>query len=270
MTHTGIQYCDATINPIRARIGARMGHYCEKISAGCKWCYASSMQPRFGMPTFPEQQKIPGSVVTFLDETRLQAVIRRQKPTRYFWCDMTDLFGSWVPNIAIDRCLDVMEQTPQHTHLLLTKRARRMGEYFADSILPRNIHVGVSIENQRVMNRLLYLQRINAAVQWLSVEPLLERIHLPLMWLYSALTQRWVVIGGESGHRARPCDVEWIRDVLSQCRAFNVPCFVKQVGANPYNRTENQMWRCSWKLRSAKGGDPEEWPEDLRIREFPR
>lgn len=129
MAETSIEWTDHSINPIRARQGDSVGHYCEKISDGCTNCYASRMQKRFTMPSFGSGQK-RGEVECFLDESKLQEVLRRKKPTRYFWCDMTDLFGEWVPDEWIDKCFAAMALTPQHTHQVLTKRPSRALGWF--------------------------------------------------------------------------------------------------------------------------------------------
>ncbi len=137
-----------TINPIRARLrddahagatkggyGSGVGHYCEKVSAGCAFCYSSQTQPRFGMPEFPGQTGNQ-SVEPFFDDSRLLEVLRRKTPTKFFWCDMTDMFGKWVPFEWIDKCFATMALTPQHTHQILTKRPERMAEYLCDRRSP--------------------------------------------------------------------------------------------------------------------------------------
>ncbi len=133
MNKTSIGWCSHTINPIRARLSTatdnRSGHYCEKISPECSRCYASAMQPRlFGLPEFQEQRKLDGLDI-FLDRAFLRQVRAETRPCRIFWCDMSDLFGHWVPDAWIDECFDVMWDTPQHTHLLLTKRVERLVAY---------------------------------------------------------------------------------------------------------------------------------------------
>jgi protein gp37 len=158
MAETSIEWTDRSINPIRARhrkTGA-IGHYCELFSTGCAHCYASNFQKRFGMPPFPGKSRLPklpvvddrGCVIVneeielFLDESKLDEVLKRRKPAKWFWCDMTDLFGSWVPDEWIDRCFAVMNATahqlpipidlnakPWHTHQILTKRPERMFHY---------------------------------------------------------------------------------------------------------------------------------------------
>src|SRR5262245_53283923 len=129
MAETSIEWTDHSINPIRARTADGVGHYCQKVSPGCANCYASRLQPRFGMPEFKGTGDPPGDRERFLDESKLAEVLRRKKPTRYFWCDMTDLFGAWVPDEWIDECFSVMGATPQHTHQVLTKRPERMLAY---------------------------------------------------------------------------------------------------------------------------------------------
>lgn len=106
-----------SVNPIRFRNieTGKVGHFCEKISAGCKNCYSSTMQkPYLSGLEFIAENRDKGEL--FLDDAALESVLRRRKPTGYFWCDMTDMFGAWVPDEWIDRCLDVMTMTPRHRH----------------------------------------------------------------------------------------------------------------------------------------------------------
>lgn len=119
MAKTSIEWTDFSINPLRARIGDGDGHYCEKISPGCKRCYSSRLQPRFRMPQFQEQR---GKADIYFDAAKLEQVLKRRKPTKWFWCDMTDMFGAWVPYEWIAACFGVMAATTQHTHQVLTKR----------------------------------------------------------------------------------------------------------------------------------------------------
>ncbi len=313
MSETSIQWCDHSINPLRFG----KGHYCQKISPGCTNCYASALQPRFGNQGFGGT----GSVVPhrvndqrdgglWLDESKLQEVLRRKKPTKYFWCDMTDLFGSWVPDEWIDLCFAVMALTPQHTHQVLTKRPERMLDYSCDFFATRiflameaitpgwsvkgfgspehgrcvpvpipNVWLGVSVENQATKARIDVLRQTPAAVRFLSLEPLLE--DLGAMDLTGI---DWCIIGGESGRQARPMDLAWVRSLIHQCKEANCPVFVKQLGANPVDAEHfeanavlfEQQWgfpptlpECRLKLHDSHGGDMVEWPNDLRVREFP-
>ncbi|HEV3341411.1 MAG TPA: DUF5131 family protein, partial [Pirellulales bacterium] len=133
---TSIQWTDHSWNPIRAndsRNGAT-GHYCEKVSPGCTNCYASAMQRRFRMPEFDGRQlNVDSPIVPYLDEKTLMGPLKRKKPTKYFVCDMTDLFGRWVPDVWIDSVFAVAAMCPQHTFQVLTKRHERMFLYMRDA-----------------------------------------------------------------------------------------------------------------------------------------
>jgi protein gp37 len=128
MSATSIEWTDHSINPLRARLGGRVGHYCQKVSPGCKNCYSSRTQPRFGMPTFSDARS--EAIEHLLDPRKLEEVLHRKKPTKWFWCDMTDMFGDWVPFEWIAACFGVMAATPHHTHQVLTKRPQRALEWF--------------------------------------------------------------------------------------------------------------------------------------------
>lgn len=330
MQTTKIQWTDMSWNPIRARRrngGQRVpGHYCEKISSGCANCYASRMQKRFRMPAFGGTQG-NDEVEPYLSEKALADMLRSRKAMgkKVFVCDMTDVFGRWVPDEWIDRIFAVMALRPEVTFQILTKRPERMVQYFRKqaltiyhtlryryvdagkfaTVLPAvpplpNVWLGTSVENQETADeRIPHLLRVPAAVRFLSVEPLLGAIDVvppPLRgsgnWLGPATQSRgmhngvdWAIIGGESGPGARPCDIAHIRSLVQQCQAAGVPCFVKQLGSDPLcndaDREEHEdgtlfvehaMLRNRWhmRLRDKKGGDMSEWPEDLRVREFPK
>jgi protein gp37 len=165
---------------------------------------------------------------------------------------------------------------------LVAERAIARGEVVEVSGVRPNVWLGVSVEDQpRADERIPYLLQTPAAVRFLSIEPLLGPVGIDPRFITpiegtSQHGQRfidWVIIGGESGHGARPCNLEWIRDLVRQCKAAGVACFVKQMGANLCDL--DSSWRegdrvATFKLRDPKGGSPEEWPEDLRIREFPK
>jgi protein gp37 len=321
MGRTTIEWSEFSTNPIRARhktTGA-VGHYCELASPGCAHCYSSTLQKRFKMPPFGKQHR--GDIEPFLDESKLRDVLRRQKPTKFFWCDMTDLFGDWVPDEWIDKCFATMALSGRHTHQVLTKRAARMQEYvrglgckqgyerlesaarslgwslrFHDLPLVRwpipNIWLGVSVEDRKRTERISHLRDTPAVVRFLSIEPLLEKLG-PLDLTEIDL----VIVGGESGHGARPCNVDWIRSIIDQCKAAGTACFVKQLGAVAIEREptveevrQQRSFEWEWPegtsfgnrtgnvafngrqvlLKDKKGGDPAEWPSDLRVREMPQ
>jgi protein gp37 len=211
--------------------------------------------------------------VRFIEEA-LDLPLRWKSPKRIFVNSMSDLFHEKVEDGWIDAIFSVMEHTPRHTYQVLTKRPERMMESMQTMqrrgypVLP-NVWLGVSIENQAAMDqRISDLQATPAAVQFLSIEPLLGPVEIPKTWLTYKGTQQWVIIGGESGPHARPCDLDWIRDVVAQC--YGVPVFVKQLGANVYDSDLTASGRIETvNIRDRKGSDPAEWPEDLRIQQFP-
>jgi protein gp37 len=324
------------LNPIRARLrdaahaalvsggyGSGVGHYCEKISPGCAMCYASGSQPRFGMPEFPGARKslvtlpvliergaVPVSdrVELFFDDSKLWEVIRRRTPTKWFWCDQTDLFGSWVPDAWIDRCFATMAVTLWHTHQILTKRVDRMAAYLltpgrlerigraltqemADlarqrdpgrlglgKVDPRcapggwpflNVHVGFSAENQDWWDQRLPHARGISADGWLMWCSA-EPLIGPLNASGARGVLSWLVCGGESGPGARRFDLAWGRDIARRCEAAGVPVFMKQIGSNAGWTDADGDWH---PVRTAdrKGGTPEQWPDGFpRVREFPR
>lgn len=149
MSKTSIEWADHSINPFRARNleTGKIGHFCVKVSPGCKNCYSSKLQsPYLTQLEFVASNR--SKVQLFLEENALDQVLRRKTPTRYFWCDMTDMFLDDYPDAWIWKCLEVMRLTPQHTHMVLTKRADRLRSFMGDwaSPLP-NLWLGVSVEN---------------------------------------------------------------------------------------------------------------------------
>ena len=209
MNRTSIEWCTHTVNPIRFRNNktGKVGHYCEKISPGCKNCYASRMQtgPYLSGLEFRVENRDKGEL--FFDEAVLAQVLRRRKPAVIFWSDMTDLFGEWVPDEWIDRCAAVVALTPHLKHLWLTKRAGRMREWaksdervnigrhieaftldpdLPDSDAPTdpdwpfsNLGLGVSVEDQqRADERIPDLLETPAAMRFVSVEPMLAAVDI--------------------------------------------------------------------------------------------
>lgn len=293
---TTIEWTDKSTNPIRAyhRQTGAVGHYCEKLSSGCAYCYASNLQRRFKMPEFPGKSRLEklalmddrGRVIVNdnielgLEQHALDSVLKRKKPTMWFWCDMTDMFGSWVPTDWIGRCFDTMKATPQHSHQVLTKRVKRMCEFVAAELaafgptqMAKNLWLGTSCENQATFDeRYPWLDKTPAAVQFLSLEPLLGPINItPFLESYR---KRWVIVGGESGFEARACYVEWIEAIVEECKLYGVPVFVKQLGKQAstiarYGNNKRTGLRHPLYLKHPKGGDQSEWPEHLRIRQFP-
>jgi protein gp37 len=337
---SSIEWTDATWNPTRG---------CDKVSAGCKHCYAETFAERWrGVPGHAYERGFDLRPVP----EQLALPLRWRKPKRIFVNSMSDLFHEDVPDEYIAAVFGVMAACPQHTFQVLTKRAERLPRWFAwvgehggaqkfiranaDKVrslidaggvrtevirgrtvrsmgdawmsvfnaagvsawpLP-NVWLGVSTENQEAADeRIPHLLATPATVRFVSAEPLLGPVRLDEITLpddlaaaarlsraqINALTDQddehvynvhakldWVIVGGESGPGARPFDIAWGRSIVEQCRAAGVPVFCKQLGANPTEsyrdaRNHGPMIR----LKSRKGGDPNEWPEDLRVRQFP-
>jgi protein gp37 len=213
-TTSRIEWTEQTWNPI---VG------CTKISAGCKHCYAEVMARRLQAMGTPGYEN--GFALRLIPE-RLQDPIKRKKPTIYFVNSMSDLFHEKVPSEYIDQVMDVITATPQHSYQILTKRAARMAQHFKKRVVPENAWLGVSVENRKHgVSRINYLRDVKAKIRFLSVEPLLEDVgKLDLHSIH------WVIVGGESGPKARPMRPEWAESVRIQCEEQQVAFFFKQWG----------------------------------------
>jgi protein gp37 len=215
---SAIEWTDATWNPVRG---------CTKVSPGCKNCYAETFAERFrGIPGHPFEQGFDLRLVP----GKLDEPLRWRRSRRIFVNSMSDLFQADVPTTYIARVGRVMEQASWHVFQVLTKRHDRMRDLLSGELawmasLP-NAWFGVSVENRRHgLPRVDVLRRTPATVRFLSIEPLLEDI--------GALDLRgidWVIVGGESGPRARPMREEWVVSVRDQCRKQKVAFFFKQWG----------------------------------------
>jgi protein gp37 len=214
-TKSSIEWTEHTWNPT---VG------CSKISPGCKHCYAETMAHRLQAMGISEYAS--GFKLRLLPE-RLDEPLRRKKPTMYFVNSMSDLFHQEIPFSFLDKVFDVINRSPQHVFQILTKRADQMERYFKGREVPTNAWLGVSVEDQRYgVPRIAVLRRIDAKVRFLSVEPLLESLG-PL--LLDGI--HWVIVGGESGPKARPMDPKWAEEVLKQCKTMGISFFFKQWGA---------------------------------------
>lgn len=215
-TKSRIEWTESTWNPV---VG------CTKLSAGCKHCYAETMARRLqamGVAGYEQGFKKVRTLPFRLDEP-----LKKKQPTVYFVNSMSDLFHTAVPESFIDRVFDVMTRCPQHTFQVLTKRADRIADYSLERAIPANVWIGVSVENKRHgVPRIAHLQSAKASVKFLSVEPLLEDVgRLDLAGI------DWVIVGGESGHGARPMKEAWALNVKRQCDEQGVRFFFKQWGA---------------------------------------
>src|SRR5450759_783128 len=213
-TQSRIEWTEQTWNPT---VG------CTKVSPGCKHCYAETMAWR--LKAMGVQGYENGFRLTLMPE-RLAEPLERRKPTVYFVNSMSDLFHDKVPFDYIRRIFDVMAHAPKHTLQILTKRAERMAEFCRGIDVPANAWLGVSVENRkRGVPRIDVLRTIDAKVRFLSVEPLLEDIGvIDLDGIH------WVIVGGESGPKARPMRIEWVDGVKRQCDQAEVAFFFKQWG----------------------------------------
>lgn len=195
---------------------------CTKISPGCKHCYAERLARRLKAMNNPRYRN--GFALT-LQSDLLDLPFRWRRPSFVFVNSMSDLFHEAVPDEYVERVFAVMRRASRHTFQILTKRSRRLAKMASQLQWAPNIWQGVSVESARYVWRVADLQKVPAAVRFLSVEPLLGPIpNLPLKGI------RWVIVGGESGGNRRPMDVEWTREIRDQCIAAGVPFFFKQWG----------------------------------------
>lgn len=196
---------------------------CTKISAGCKNCYAEVMAGRL------QAMKAVGYEEGFklkLHPDRLEQPFERKKPTTYFVNSMSDLFHDDIPNEYLDKVFAVINKTPQHTYQILTKRPENMKKYFMNRLVPNNAWLGVSAEDKKHgIPRIDILRGVKSKIRFLSIEPLLEDIgDINLSGIH------WVIVGGESGSKARPMKKKWVENIKNQCFAHNVSFFFKQWG----------------------------------------
>ena len=214
MNSSGIEWTERTWNPVTG---------CTKISAGCKYCYAEVMARRLRAMGVAGYEN--GFIVSCHAE-RLKQPLLRKIPTIYFVNSMSDLFHPHVPFHFIDRVMETIHKSPQHTYQVLTKRPKIMAKYFAHRIIPDNIWLGVSVENKKHgLPRIPILREISAKIRFLSIEPLLEDLGvIDLDGIH------WVIVGGESGHKARLMNKAWVILIQKQCRKQKVPFFFKQWG----------------------------------------
>lgn len=221
-----IEWTEATWNPT---VG------CTKISPGCKHCYAETMSKRLKAMHTPGYEN--GFRLTLLPN-RLDEPLQRKRPTVYFVNSMSDLFHQGVPDQYIDKVFATIAQCPQHTFQILTKRAERLAKYSADKRLPRNAWLGVSVEDPKYgLPRIDHLRRVRAGIRFLSVEPLLHDLGaIDLSGIH------WVIVGGESGPKARPMKLEWVMSIKRQCQEQGAQFFFKQWGG----------WGADGKRRSKK------------------
>lgn len=214
MAKSDIEWTEMTWNPTTG---------CDKISQGCKFCYAEVMTRR--LQGMGQEKYKAGFRVVKTHEKDLDIPLKRKKPTVWFVDSMSDLFHQDVPMDFIEQVFGVIRRCPQHTFQVLTKRSERMWSLSPFLDWPPNLWMGVSVEDNRAKERIEHLRNSNAQIKFLSLEPLLEA--LPGMNLTSI---DWVIVGGESGRKPRQIKAEWVDGIRHQCEAAGVAFFFKQWG----------------------------------------
>ena len=213
MKKTKIEWTEATWNP---SIG------CTKISEGCANCYAEVMAKR--LQAMGNKDYKDGFSFKILPG-RLNEPKKIKKPTKFFVNSMSDLFHEEIPYEYLDRIFEVISSTPRHTYQILTKRENIMLDYFSKRAVPKNVWLGVTIENAKYKYRIDYLKQINATIRFVSFEPLIGSLgKLNLSGIH------WCIVGGESGPKARPLKKEWVFEIFEQSKNQNIAFFFKQWG----------------------------------------
>lgn len=206
---------------------------CTKISQGCKNCYAERMAGRLRAMG---STRYRNAFAVTLHPDLIEAPKRWRSPRIIFVNSMSDLFHADIPAEFISRVFQTMAECAQHTFQVLTKRSDRLVELASRLPWPRNVWMGVSVEDNRVKDRIRDLASVPAAVKFLSCEPLIGPLEdLPLTGI------DWVIVGGESGPRARPMQRAWALSVLRQCRDAGVPFFFKQWGGKRKDLTGRKL-----------------------------
>lgn len=227
--NSSIEWTESTWNPLTG---------CTKISPGCKHCYALRMALRLqamGQPHYANGFKLT------LHEDSLELPLRWKKPQTIFVNSMSDLFHEDVPLDFIHRMFQVMRRAHWHRFQILTKRAERLAELSPRLDWPDNVWMGVSVERTDYVFRIDYLRSTGAMIKFLSLEPLLGP--LPDLDLTG---MDWVIVGGESGPRARPMSPGWVLDIRDQCRHAGVPFFFKQWGGVRKKKTGRLLDGRTW------------------------
>ena len=253
---SSIEWTDETWNPVTG---------CSRVSPGCDNCYMFALYPRLKGMRVPGYDASPD--VVQLQPGRINTPLMWNKPRRVFVNSMSDAFHRDVPDDYLLSMFQVMKQSIDqagHVFQILTKRPGRAvawwqkhSKYFPEG-WPDNIWLGTSVENQKYTPRLTVLARVPAPVRFASVEPLLGPVDITA-WLSDG-SLSWVIVGGESGQRARALGLKWLDSLKSQCDESDVPLFIKQLGT---------LWARAKDSSDPKGGSPADWPEGITSREYP-
>ena len=288
---TGIAWTDHTFNPWWG---------CAEVSPGCAHCYARTFAKRVGFGN--TWDKWAREFRTFDDKHWVEprawdrAAKEAGKPALVFCGSMCDILDHRAPSAPRMQTFKLAENTPNLIWLFLTKRTENLTQFFPASWYqnwPANVRIGYTAENNDYLKRRADdVRRLKEKIQgtqpviFISGEPLLGPL-TDLPQVLAANLGDWVICGGESGPGARPCNVEWLRAIVEHCKAAWVPCFLKQFGAHPifgqegwkdipaHNGQKGATWDneaqgWDFPITDRKGGDPAEWPEDLRVQQFPQ
>jgi protein gp37 len=221
---SSIEWTEATWNPVTG---------CSKVSDGCKHCYAERMAKRLHAMGNPRYTN--GFNVT-LHRDLIDTPKKWIKPRKIFVNSMSDLFHEQVPSEFIQEVFKTMNETPQHTYQVLTKRPERVINLINELNFTPNIWMGTSIENAKVISRIDKLKQVPAKIRFLSCEPLLGSLDV-----LNLSSIHWVIVGGESGPGARPMEADWVRAIRDQCKAQMVPFFFKQWGGVQKHRYGREL-----------------------------
>jgi protein gp37 len=238
MAETSIEWTDATWNPVAG---------CTVLTAGCTNCYAMRMAARLeamGQEKYRGLTRRSGRRAVWtgkvrLDENSLSIPSTWKRPRRVFVNSMSDLFHPSVSVKFIKRVWSVMAKTPRHTYQILTKRPERMAEILSGRSFPLLSHVwlGTSVEDDRVLQRIDDLRAVPAAVRFVSFEPLIGSVASADLSHID-----WVIVGGESGPRARGMEPEWVEEIESMCRSKGAAFFFKQWGGINKKANGRKLW----------------------------
>ena len=263
---TKIEWSDSTLN-------LQMGcDGCELWNGQSRACYAGTLTERYaGMNGWPKSFNEPAifparlqAAIKWLDLTGKKRIAKpwlSGLPRQVFLNDMGDTFTESLPVDWMEQFFPVMHESP-HWWMILTKRPRRVLEFcetFQDS-MPANFWFGTSITTGPTAGRAKILSQITSRPLFLSIEPLWSDIYIPPQVLEKF---KLVILGGESGAQPKPTHLEWFEKIIAQCREVGTAVFVKQVGGNPFYRGAPLV------TGDPKGGTPADWPESIRLREFP-
>lgn len=273
---TGISWTSATWNPWQG---------CHKVSPGCRSCYMYQEKERYGQD--------PGTIIRSKDPTfyaPLKWTLEKVgAPYRVFTCSWSDFF---IPEADPwrEEAWDIIRKTPWLIYQILSKRPERIQASLPDDWANGwpNVWLGVSVENQSTADaRIPWLLRTPAARRFVSYEPALAPVDFRAITckskgriietidallghgmhytgaLGSCAKLDWIICGGESGPQSRPCELRWLYDTVDVCREWGVACWVKQLGSQP------RGWSGLAQVKDRKGANPEEWPEALRVQQFP-